>query len=1004
MNEPPPLPPKRPAPPPAPPKRPQPVTRAAVPLPAARRPFRLVPLVASVAAVVGGYLAIDWMSDRAKTAKKVFADATPSCTFILVKKRVEVRPTVRRRSEEKDKLEEFIGSGALIDKVNRIVLTNHHVVEGIDGDAVVFFPEYEAGAKSPITTPSYYAQRRNELGIVGAVIASDAHFDLALVRLDRLHPDKEPLALARESFQAGDDCFSIGNSSLGAFVPQARADSGQLWRTTTGRIRSAPAEATIRYPNQVVETWVVETDAPINPGDSGGAVLNDRGHLAAVVSGFDQNARGVSKYIDLRAVKEFLGKAYERNHLTPGYTTVASSTGQLTGAVEYARNSFRSSNAQSAPTVPPEPTIDDLIRQLGDSTPGQRVAAASKLGRLGDAARKAVPALLKLFADPDADVARAANDALKRVGPPEANADGLAALKDAVAGDHRKSRLYAAGAAEKLGPDARPIYPTLLGALPKMDKEEKDAAVKALDALQYPPLTDLSNLRQFARGELALARLYALLAIAQLGSDARDAIPEVLVGMSHSDEKVRKAAEAAAKAFGRLKATDLPALKEAFRENDAEVHIDALNNLFDKFPHDPQLILELADTLLRDRDSRVRLKMVQALGSFGGDVAAARLKLIVRLTDPVADVRRATLDALKKLGRPNDAELAALVAAVGGTRELTEAAEYAEWVWGETRPATGFPAELIRPLLTEKATCVPAADRLFRVGREGEKFFDPAFDAYEAIPLPDAKATCLKFLNSFGEDKVAKLRDLRRREADRWARSLREAKTTGDRKAVLAKAERLEPAKDVLDALIAALADPNNEVCAAAAKVLAGFGEAAAPAVPALDRDALNVSRLSKDGTVETWLAAVDALRAVGPQTAPALPKLIACLTEGNKQALVDAAIHALAAIGPGAVTRLVNVVCDPAHTPQRRSGALDALALIGPAPATARVALEDLSKDLKSQPTKVFPATRPTELANYCTVAAWNKAWPQLKSDFAKKVDQTLRKIGGPTSELKTR
>jgi S1-C subfamily serine protease len=48
---------------------------------------------------------------------------------------------------------------------------------------------------------------------------------------------------------------------------------------------------------------IVETDSPINPGDSGGPVVNDRGEVIAVVSGWDTRVRNVTWTIDVSEVR-----------------------------------------------------------------------------------------------------------------------------------------------------------------------------------------------------------------------------------------------------------------------------------------------------------------------------------------------------------------------------------------------------------------------------------------------------------------------------------------------------------------------------------------------------------------------------------------------------------------------------------------------------------------------------------------------------------------------------
>ncbi len=58
---------------------------------------------------------------------------------------------------------------------------------------------------------------------------------------------------------------------------------------------------------QKVDAQVIETQAPLNPGDSGGPVVNDRGEVVGVNAAGKANAQLVSLCIDVAEVKALLG-------------------------------------------------------------------------------------------------------------------------------------------------------------------------------------------------------------------------------------------------------------------------------------------------------------------------------------------------------------------------------------------------------------------------------------------------------------------------------------------------------------------------------------------------------------------------------------------------------------------------------------------------------------------------------------------------------------------------
>ena len=58
-----------------------------------------------------------------------------------------------------------------------------------------------------------------------------------------------------------------------------------------------------------LKAWVIVAQFPINQGDSGGPVVNDRGELVGVNSSRDPNAQLVSNCIDLREIRDILEQA-----------------------------------------------------------------------------------------------------------------------------------------------------------------------------------------------------------------------------------------------------------------------------------------------------------------------------------------------------------------------------------------------------------------------------------------------------------------------------------------------------------------------------------------------------------------------------------------------------------------------------------------------------------------------------------------------------------------------
>ncbi len=190
------------------------------------------------------------------------------------------------------------GSGALVDKGRRLVLTNYHVVGDVKA-ATVFFPVFN-GTKT-VPEKKYYTDRAAKLGIAGEVVELDKGADLALVRIERV-PDGVPeLPFAAESPDPGQAVHSIGNPGK----------SDALWVYTPGKVRqtySKKWQAKLDGSTVAFQAKVIETDSPTNPGDSGGPLVNDKAQLVGVTQGGAIGADSISIFVDLSEVKKLMNR------------------------------------------------------------------------------------------------------------------------------------------------------------------------------------------------------------------------------------------------------------------------------------------------------------------------------------------------------------------------------------------------------------------------------------------------------------------------------------------------------------------------------------------------------------------------------------------------------------------------------------------------------------------------------------------------------------------------
>jgi len=140
-----------------------------------------------------------------------------------------------------------LGSGFVVDKTGHVV-TNYHVVEGADEIRVSF---------------------SNRDTVEAELVGTDPSTDLAVLRVDTNASALTPLALGdSDEAQVGDQVVAIGNPF-------------GLARTATAGIVSA-LQRLITAPNRFTIDHVIQTDAPINHGNSGGPLLNARGQVIGV--------------------------------------------------------------------------------------------------------------------------------------------------------------------------------------------------------------------------------------------------------------------------------------------------------------------------------------------------------------------------------------------------------------------------------------------------------------------------------------------------------------------------------------------------------------------------------------------------------------------------------------------------------------------------------------------------------------------------------------------------
>lgn len=251
-----------------------------------RRLIHLAPVVFAAfmtAGMVGSSPSAKAEDAQASDAKKaltpieVFQEMLPSTAWVRVTWTDEAGNGYYR-----------VGTGWVYDVEKRLVVTNEHVVHDFD-DFTIYFPQTVDGEL--VHDPNWYLE--NGQAFNATVIDRDTERDLAVLQLNALPENAVTLALAEKSPVAGERVFAL------AGLPEG---SEGLWIMTSGEVRQVYRRS---HANNHFAR-VVETQLPTNRGNSGGAVVNDRLEVVAVVEGHMNEARLVSLFIDVNEIRAYL--------------------------------------------------------------------------------------------------------------------------------------------------------------------------------------------------------------------------------------------------------------------------------------------------------------------------------------------------------------------------------------------------------------------------------------------------------------------------------------------------------------------------------------------------------------------------------------------------------------------------------------------------------------------------------------------------------------------------
>jgi serine protease Do len=265
-----------------------------------------------------------------------------------------------------------VGTGFVV-RSDGIIVTNCHVVEHASKITV----------SSSAATPTQWSAR---------VIGGDCLHDLAILKVNATGLATVPLG-SSGSLQLGQRVVALGYALALQGGPTV----------TTGIVSALDRTITASDPScdtctngQRTYTGVVQTDAAINHGNSGGPLVNMRGQVVGIDTAGDDNAQNIGFAIPIDSVKQTIADAEAHPLAAAAYLGVVSQTVSANLATQFGLSVNQ--GAYVVATTSDGPAAGAGIRQ-GDvivSIDGQTVASGDDLGRVleGLTPGKSVPVVV----------------------------------------------------------------------------------------------------------------------------------------------------------------------------------------------------------------------------------------------------------------------------------------------------------------------------------------------------------------------------------------------------------------------------------------------------------------------------------------------------------------------------------------------------------------------------------------------------------------------------------
>lgn len=245
---------------------------------------------------------------------------------------------------------EGIGSGSIVSEDGYIV-TNSHVVS--DGEAKEINVLFNNGETAP-----------------AELVWNDASLDLAIIKVASDNKNLKAIDIGdSDEIGVGDRVVAIGNP-LG-FNLQSTVTSGII----SGLNRS------VSFNTGVQMDGLMQTDAAINSGNSGGALLNSRGQLIGINTAKAGNSDGIGFAIPINTVKPVIDKIRENGKFDSVYLGITGQSLDYLRKLQYLKDDIKAKSGIYVVSVFTDDSPikeGDVIKEI-DGKPVKDMGALKKL-------------------------------------------------------------------------------------------------------------------------------------------------------------------------------------------------------------------------------------------------------------------------------------------------------------------------------------------------------------------------------------------------------------------------------------------------------------------------------------------------------------------------------------------------------------------------------------------------------------------------------------------------